>query len=76
VINTTDLLLRACFGGLSVDWWEDVAFYLACRQHGGSGLGRSRTELLKMPLDQINRDVKRLNEQRRAEARAMQPKQK
>lgn len=53
------------------DGWERIAFHLRYRAHGGSGLGRSYTELLDMNLDHILRDLDRLSAQREAEAAAI-----
>lgn len=59
------------FPDLTLDWWERACFELGWRQHGGSGLGRTYTELLSMPIDHIQRDLVRQADRRDAEARAV-----
>lgn len=54
-----------------MDWWESAAFHLRYRAHGGSGLGRSYSELLDMNADHVLRDLTRLEEQRDREATAI-----
>lgn len=56
---------------MSEGWWESTAFHLSYHAHGGSGLGRTYTELLDMNADHIMRDLDRLEQQREAEATAI-----
>jgi hypothetical protein len=53
------------------EWWESASFHLSYTAHGGSGLGRTYTELLDMNADHIMRDLERLEEQREREAAAI-----
>jgi hypothetical protein len=71
VADSTAATIRGVFPDLTLDWWERAAFELGWRQHGGSGLGRTLTELLQMPIDQIQRDLVRQSERRAAEAEAI-----
>lgn len=62
-------MIRGIFPDLTIDWWERACFELGWFQHGGSGLGRSYTEMLAMPVDMIQRELIRVNERREEEAR-------
>ena len=62
-------MIRSVCPDLTQDWAERAFFELGWRQHGGSGLGRSYTELLAMPLDWIQRDLMRVCARREDEAR-------
>lgn len=56
---------------MTEEWWESAAFHLSYTGHGGSGLGRSITELYAMNADHILRDLDRLEEYRSREADAI-----
>ena len=53
------------------EWWESACFELGWTRHGGSGLGRSYTELLGMPLPHIVRDFDRVRDRLKREGDAI-----
>ena len=71
LFDTGAHLIRQIFPQCTLAWWEEASFYLGWKQHGGSGLGRTETELLAMPLDRIEREINRVTERRREEAEAL-----
>ena len=47
-------------------------FQMCWRQHGGSGLGFTMTEVLDLPLDEFEWFLERIGEQREREAREIE----
>ena len=47
-------------------------FQMCWRQHGGSGLGFTMSEVLDLPLDEFEWFLERIGEQRQREARELE----
>jgi hypothetical protein len=63
--------LGAGFPLLPDDWLDQACFKLAWRQHGGSGLGLSISDVEEMPFKRIVWFLEAVDERREAEAKAL-----
>jgi hypothetical protein len=52
-------------------FFREVIFALSYTQHGGSGLGWTRTEVLSLPVSEAIWYVERLLKERKAESKAI-----
>ncbi len=59
------------FPRIEREWLREVTFALTYKQHGGSGLNFSLSEVLDLDFGDMLWFLERLNEQRASEARAI-----
>lgn len=60
---------------MDLEWWRKLVHHLTYKQHGGSGLGWTRADVLEANAGDLFWEAEYLSEQRKAEAAAIEAKQ-